>query len=273
MLLFGYNARLLHFSTIFSLLMTSIFKNATLALAATLLLLLTVNSTFAQSGDKKVALTTFFVDRQLDISGLPDNNKTFISQVMSMSKDTNFNLTPMLVNFKKTFFNEYAKNFTFSLLPESEVTQNEGYKAYPEPEMSDYIRPIVADGYKIMYPGTFLSRKENRAQNEMLELFPTADGVMFVFMRYGFYTKAAIGGLGAAGIRAVCHIWLYNKEGKAVFKIGEGATSKGTVALVAGVPLVSVEKILPLCKDATDRLLEDLMDRLPKMAKKAGEKL
>ena len=253
--------------------MTSFYKQCTLTCVLLVCFTLAANTIFAQGGDKKVALTTFFVDRQIDISGLPNNNQTFVSSIMAMSKDTNFNLTPMLASFKKSFFEEYSKNFTFSLLPETEVTENPEYQAYAEPDMMDYIRPIVADGYKIMYPGSFLNKKENRAQNEMLKVFPTADGVMFVFMRYGFYTKAAIGGLGAAGIRANCHIWLYNKEGKAVFKVNEGATSKGTVALVAGIPVVSVEKILPLCKDATERLLEDLQERLPKMAKKAGEKL
>jgi hypothetical protein len=227
----------------------------------------------AQKGDKKtVAITTFFVDRQIDVSEL-SGNAALTAQILTMAKDTNFNLQPVLEEFKNTFFTEYSKHFTFNLKPEAEVTENKDYQAFDEINMLDFARPLVANGYKIMYPGGFLQKKENRNQNEMIKIFPDVDGVMFVFMSYGFVKKVAFGGMGAAGIRATCNIWLYNKEGKAVFKIAEGANSKGTVALVAGVPVVSVEKILPLCKDASKQLLEDLMDRLPKMAKKAGDKL
>lgn len=251
--------------------MKQLHTKALTAIFSLLLLCLFCGSINAQSA-KKVAVTTFFVDRQIGVSEL-NGTAALTSQILTMAKDTNFNLEPQLEKFKTTFFNDFAKNFTFDLIPESVITGNPDYQAFQETKMFDYAQPIVAKGYKNMFPGGFLQKKENRDQNEMLRIFPQADGIMFVFMSYDFVKKVAIGGMGSAGIRATCNIWLYNKEGKAVFKIVEGATSKGTVALIAGVPVISVEKILPLCQDATTRMLEDLIGRLPKMARKAADKL
>lgn len=251
--------------------MKQLHTKAFTAIFSLLFLCLFCGNISAQSA-KKVAVTTFFVDRQIGVSEL-NGTAALTSQILTMAKDTNFNLEPQLEKFKTTFFNDFAKNFTFDLIPESVITGNPDYQAFQETKMLDYAQPIVAKGYKNMFPGGFLQKKENRDQNEMLRIFPQADGIMFVFMSYDFVKKVAIGGMGSAGIRATCNIWLYNKEGKAVFKIVEGATSKGTVALIAGIPVISVEKILPLCQDATTRMLEDLMGRLPKMARKAADKL
>ena len=55
-----------------------------------------------------------------------------------------------------------------------------------------------------MYPGGILQKKENRNQNEMLQMFPDSDGIMYVYMSYSFVKKVAIGGMGTAGIRAYC---------------------------------------------------------------------
>lgn len=227
---------------------------------------------FAQDSAKKVALTTFFVDRQINVSEL-STNAALVADMLTMAKDTNFNLQPILDAFKTNFFTEYAKHFPFTLKPEADVLENKDYQNYDEAFTSDFLRPLTPKGYKVMYPGGFLTKKENRNQNEMLRIFPDADGVMYVFLSYGFVKKVAIGGLGAAGIYATCNIWLYNKEGKSVFKIAEGANSKGTVPLVGGIPIMSVDRILPLCKDASARLFDDLMDKLPKIAKKAEKKL
>ena len=226
----------------------------------------------AQDAEKKVALTTFFVDRQIDVSDL-SGNAAFVANILTMAKDSNFNLQPVLDDFKNNFFTSYAQQFPFSLMPESEILENADYQAFEESIPFDFVRPLTPDGYKVMYPGGILQRKENRNQNEMLRMFPTADGVMYVFMNYAFVKKIAIGGMGTAGIRAFCSIWLYNKEGKNVFRIYESANSKGTVGMVAGVPIVSVDKILPLCHDASANLFEDLKGKLPKIAKKAAKKL
>ncbi len=235
-------------------------------------LLLAVFFTTGLYAQKKVALTTIFVDRYIGTSDL-SANASLAADILTMTKDSNFNLQPVLENFKTTFTESFAKDFPFDMIPEATVLGNQAYQDYKGRNWPDYASPLVAEGYKVMYPGVFLQKKENRDQVEMLQIFPEADGVMFVFMNFSFVKKLAIGGTGVAGIRATCQIWLYNKEGKSVFSIVEGANSKGTVGLVGGIPIIKTDKILPLCTDAAAELLEDLKGRMPKMTKKAASKL
>ena len=68
------------------------------------------------------------------------------------------------------------------------------------------------------------------------------------------------------------NIDLFNKEAKKVFKMEEYATSKKSVPLINGVPIMTSEKVLPLCENATERLLEDLKKELPKLVKKVDKK-
>ena len=76
-----------------------------------------------------------------------------------------------------------------------------------------------------------------------------------------------------AGVRAFVRIKLWNKDGKKVFSINEYGTSKKSVGIVAGIPIMKAEKLLPLCESASEKLVADLSKRLKKVAKKAAKKL
>jgi hypothetical protein len=78
--------------------------------------------------------------------------------------------------------------------------------------------------------------------------------------------------MGNAGMRAFINIDLFNKDAKKVFKMEEYATSKKSVPLINGVPIMTSDKVLPLCENATERLLEDLKKELPKLVKKVDKK-
>jgi hypothetical protein len=107
----------------------------------------------------------------------------------------------------------------------------------------------------------------------MMNIFNEVDGVMFVYMSYGYEPKVNIGGMGNAGIRAYMHMDLFNKEAKKVFKLDEYATSKKGVPMINGVPIMSSAKVLPLCANATQELLKDMNKDLPKLVKKVNKKL
>jgi uncharacterized membrane protein len=74
----------------------------------------------------------------------------------------------------------------------------------------------------------------------------------------------------AAGAVAYLNIFLYDKKCDKVFRIRERAVSKGKVPAAAGIPIMNVQKIQPLCQDATEALFEDLKGRLGKIVKKSG---
>jgi len=63
------------------------------------------------------------------------------------------------------------------------------------------------------------------------------------------------------------------KKAKKVFKIREFATSKKSVGIVGGIPIMSADKLLPLCENATAEVVEDLSKKIKKIAAKAAKKL
>lgn len=228
---------------------------------------------------KKVAVVTFYCDKWIDMSDL-GGTAALLSAAGTLAEDTTFDIKKVLTNFHDVFFNEFSKQLPFDLLPESEVISNEDYKAFQSywDETSDkdqkklMQRYATVDGYKPLLE--MLTKSEKRNENRMLEIFgDKVDGVMFVYLDFSMVQKVAIGGTGAAGISSYCRMKLWNKEGKKVFAINENAMSKGTVAVVGGIPIMKPEKILPLCEDSSERLLEDLRKRLGKIVSKSAEKL
>jgi hypothetical protein len=223
---------------------------------------------------KKVAVVTFYVDKQVSFDQI-GGGAALVAAIGSLSEDENFDLTPVLNNFHETFFNEYAQQFPFELIPEEEVTQNPEYMAYEskhgETEDEDrnklFQRYTTYEGYKPM-GATLLKKNSNEAA--MLEIFKEVDGVMLVNIEYAFVKKMVPF---TAGVSAYVSIKLYNREGDKVFKIREFATSKESVGIVGGIPVMSPEKLLPLCENATQEVVEDLAKRLKKIAAKADKKL
>jgi hypothetical protein len=221
--------------------------------------------------DKKVAVVTFGVNRYVGTRDLA-NGASIAAGIASLAKNPNFKLEGVLDNFYSVFFNEYAQSFPFKLLPETQVLENEQYKNYKTVDTTSYSYKfqLLKKGYNNLAV-SILYKKDI---NKMIEIFGNeSDGYMFVNLEFEFAPKVAFGGMGTAGISAYANISIWNKEGKKVVSIYEFATSKGTVPLIAGVPAIKLEQILPLCQDASDRLLSDLKGKLPKIIKKANEKL
>jgi hypothetical protein len=116
-------------------------------------------------------------------------------------------------------------------------------------------------------------KRENSNKMKMLELFKgKADGVMFINLGFKFQPKVAVGGMGTAGVAAVMNIMLFNAEGDKVFNFVEYATAKKSIPMVAGVPVLDLEKIKPLCEEASENLMKDMLEKMPKLIKKVDKK-
>ncbi len=232
---------------------------------------------------KKVAVVTFFVDKYIDASKITAAARDQSTE-QTMRDDPNFDLRPLLNDFYDTFTKKYAKEFPFKLVDEKEVIGNQAYQAYngldgiEDQDSVDYFneairdRFISIDGYKVFLSGGNMLRSW-RTEAHMMNIFDEVDGVMFVYMSYGYEPKVNIGGMGNAGIRAYMHMDLFNKEAKKVFKLDEYATSKKGVAMINGVPIMTSAKVLPLCANATEILLKDMEKELPKLVKKVNKNL
>ena len=227
------------------------------------------------SQNKKVALTTFWVTKHIGTSGL-GGGPALAAAIASLSDNPDFNLQPVLDNFYNTFTKEYAKQFPFDIMPEEDVLKREEYVNYEsrwgedkdEDRHKMLQRYLTPEGYKPMIETLFKGKHNNTMR--MLEIFKDADGVMFVTMGYNFIKKAVPF---TAGVQAYVKIKLWNKEGKKVFSINELGTSKKSVAIVGGIPIMKTDKLLPLCESASEKLVADLSKRLGKVAKKAAKKL
>ena len=235
--------------------------------------------------DKKIAIVTFYVDKYFNAEKIDDAARAATIE-LTAKDDPRFNLRPILERFHGTFLKEYVKEFPFEILSEEDVINHPNYQSYSgldgvegEDVDANLIetlkdRFIAIDGYKVLLSGGNLLRSW-RTEAHMLEALEDLeiDGVMFVSMYFQWEPKIAVGGMGNAGVRAYISIDLFNKEAKKVFKMNEFATSKKGVALLNGVPVMNYDKLLPMCEDASDRLMEDLEKKLPKLVKKVDKNL
>ena len=222
------------------------------------------------SQKKKVAVVAFYSDKTIDLSNLGLNG---LASIADLGSDPNFNLTPILEKYHDAFFNVYSKHFPFDLIPENEVIQKKEYIDFAPKfaKEGDAGKTIINyPGYKYIYEGI------NGEANEVgtATLFKeVADGVLFTEIHFALQKGFAVGGTGTVKMKAYARISLYDKNGKKVFAFNEGANSKKTGAIVGGIPVLTPEKVLPMCESALEELLKDLDERVNKMAKKTAEDL
>jgi hypothetical protein len=219
---------------------------------------------------KQVALVTFYSDKKIGGTGLG-------TAVESLVNDPSFDLKTLVNKSYNRFVGEFAKDFPFALIDNSQITSNESYKNYKSGLMADTsktINKLFGLQYAIAGEMIFaygdnqgLLKEEKRDPCNLAKIFPAADGILFVTMDYEFEPRLM--GV-AAGVRAYLNMFLYDKKCDKVFRIRESAPSKGKVPAIAGVPVMDPKKIQPLCEDATDQLFNDLKDRLAKVVKKSG---
>jgi hypothetical protein len=234
-----------------------------------LIILLAVAASFGQ--EKRVALVTFFGDKKIGGTGMGTLGE-------SLMKNPAFNLQPLVDKAYERFVNEFAKDFPFKLIDKNEITSNPQYQSFQSGMMPDTSKN-VNKWYGVQYAvikdmiwaygdNQGLLKEEKRDPCNLAKIFPDADGILFVTMDYEFESRA----MGfAAGAKAYLNMFLYDKKCDKVFRIREQGISKGKVPAAAGIPIMNVEKIQPLCQDATEQLFEELKGKLGKIVKKSAK--
>jgi len=248
-----------------------------------ILVLITAVVSFGQ--EKRVAVVTFYVDKYINADKIVETSRADTYE-KTKEDDPRFDLRPILEDFHATFMKDYVKKFPFEVVAEEVVLNHEMYKAYKGldgiedqdsiDQLSEAIndRFIAIDGYNVLLSGGNMLRSW-RTESHLLTILEdlNIDGVMFVYLHYGWEPKVAMGGLGNCGIRAYINMDLFNKEAKKVFKMEEFATSKKGVPLVQGAPVLNYDKLLPMCESATEELVEDLNKKLSKLTNKVEKSL
>jgi hypothetical protein len=229
-------------------------------------LLCTSITSFAQAR-KKVAVVTFYADKAVN---LDDVGMASASVIANLANDPVFDLKPILQKYHEKFFTDYATKFPFDLVPETEVTGNTAYQAY-KPALTHNTVPqqfTVIDGYKAIqdYAG-------HDNEDALLKIFPDYDGIMFVYVTFGLKQGFGVGGTSTTKMQAFTRIIAFNKKGDKVFVINEHANSKKTGVMVGGIPVMTPEKVLPMCESALTELMEDLDKRIDKIIKKTAKNM
>jgi hypothetical protein len=221
--------------------------------------------------NKKVAVVSFGINRSVGTSNL-SGAASMAGDIAAVANDPNFNLKPILDKFYKTFFEEYSKELPFELIPDNQVIGNEQYKAYKTIDTTSLFSKftLLKEGYNYLD----VSALYKKDIDKMVEIFENnADGFIFINITFEFSPKVAIGGMGTAAIYAYASMKIWNNKSEKVVNIYEGAVSKKSVSMVAGIPLCKTDKILPLCEEAADQLIVELKTKLPKIAKKSAKNL
>ena len=237
------------------------------------LLLIVLASTLTHAQKKKVAVVTFYANKMVSFKGLGGSYDLLLKDVMNLRDDPNFNLGPLLEKYHSNFFNEYSKDFPFELLPESEVLSNANYIAFQpnmDPGTYDMKNYLVYDKYKYAHEGMLGEFNEEGMAKALAD---KADGVMFVHIDFGLVKGFGFAGITQLEVRANTRIALYNKTGEKVFAFTEGENSTQSEIMVAGIPVMEPEKLLPMCETALDQLMKDLKKRLAKISKRSESKL
>ena len=225
------------------------------------------------SQDKKVAVVTFYADKSIDLSSFGAASY-LAADLVKLQENPDFNLSPMLADFHTRFLQDYSKSFPFQLVPEAEVLNSDTYKAIdPYSDWSDVMKTAVKakysplEGYKAI---DFLWGTQSA--HNLPVLFKQYDGVMFVFITFKLI-RVGFAGMGVTKIEAYANMVLYNNSGSKVFNIREYDSSKKVSPLVGGVPVMTPEKLIPMCESALTQLMDGLQKKLPKIIKKTEAKL
>ena len=240
-------------------------------------------------GQKKVALVSFIVNKQINTDGLgplAKNSGKLVSSLTDLVDDPEFNLKPILLDFKEKFYNEFVPDLPFEIIPEDKVINNDEYMSYipvsPEEDSKKIEEYQSIDGYKVLtiLRWNLLGVQKNSVDfDKMIQIFKNeANGIMTIEMYYGFEPMGF--GNVIVSTRVSCYISmrLWNieteKKKKQVFWILESGSSKDVIPAPGGIPIAKTDKMLELCKQATDRLLADLSKKgkMKKIVKKAAKK-
>ena len=194
---------------------------------------------------------------------------TITAALAVLSDATNFDLTGVVTKFRNQLFDDFSKDFTFELIDEKNVTENQDYINY-----GVKVNNSMTDFYHLMPEGYQYLVNDKKTKEKMNEIFgDVAQGFMFARIGYSLEKKVEIAGFGIAYVRSWVMIRIFDKESDKIFDLRVYAKSTGTFKFALGGAVLKAEQILPLCEEATDNAFIKMKEKLPKSIKKMDKKL
>ena len=212
-----------------------------------LMLVLTGCATFnsnALESVHNVAVVSVFCDKRIDMSDFK-GMAAFISQI---AQDESFRLEPVAESLTDDIFEDYAPHFPFSLMDEETVLNSSGYQTLYDSLVSD-LQPYfyaLPEGYQVVYPNNY------DAIDQLFQVFPDADGLMFVYADFKLDKVVQVLGFGTAKVRAYHRIYVVNRSHKVAMAKYNYASSDNSIKFALG-GVFDASLIQPLCEEATAR--------------------
>jgi hypothetical protein len=214
---------------------------------------------------KKVALVSVTGNKVIDASdfGLMGLFKT-------LAKDTNFLLQPIITEIKDRILNETAKDFPFEMLPEDSVINNVYYQ-----QLGKEMEKSLLSSFTVSPPGYYFIPNNKRKILLLDTIFDdqAVDGFMFVNVNYKLTKIIETMGMGTAKVQATINIMIYDTNAKKIFQLSVDQYSTNSLVFALGGNAMDIKRILPLCKEATDKAFIRIKQKLPKHLKKMNKRL
>lgn len=216
---------------------------------------------------RKAALISVFGSRNL--SDNPLDTKMY----QLIMEDSSFNLEPIVAKFDNLIREKFLPQFPFPFLSKEEVVNLPGY-----PDLKKYTRWANETVFTTAAPGyvpiaAFGIADDEEAMKKAFEILPAdVDVIMIAFIDFNLYDEMGFGGVSLKKVRANVNLKLFDRKIERVFKLKENAKSDKSVSAFGGF-VVDVENILPLIQNSSEKLFEEMNEKLPKSLAKMAKKL
>jgi hypothetical protein len=223
---------------------------------------------------KKAAIISVFGNKNL--SDDPMDTKIY----EALLKDSSFNITGTVSDFEKVIEGKLIPALGIPFMNKEEVVGNAEYQKVKSrlvrddeegKDFQNFYNPYVAaKGYKNI--AAFGIVNDKKAIARCFEIFPDIDAVLIAYIDYNLVAEAGAMGITNNRVYANCNIKMFNKEEKVIFKLKEGAKSKSSVVGAAGL-VTDPAKLKPMVFEASEQLIKDIEQKIPKSAAKMAKKL
>ena len=213
----------------------------------------------------KASVALIGVDKHISFS----DDFALGSLVQKLAQDDKFDLQPMAKDLHNNVFGLYAESVPFNLMPEEQVIDTDRYKNFrlydSDLKESNFKRGsniITVENYKD-YKVDYLDKSQ---REQLYKAIPNeADAMVLVGLSYKLVQEnSMIPGVNKGKIKATLNYEVTNSSGERILNVNKSAKSDSDMKVVLNAGMLSPDKILPMCQEATDKVMGKMQSFIAK---------
>lgn len=212
----------------------------------------------APAAGEKVALVSIYCSKQVDMSEFGGK----ASMITQLANSEDFNLQPFVEELHKRITSSYLENLDYDFVPESEVLTTEGY----DESLTDGAL-IKAEWLNKPEGYVGVHNQSKKTQKNTLAVFPDVDGIMIIGVDYKLKKMAQVAGFGTAKVEATVILKIVDRSAKKMFRVAVSQLSDDKLKFALGGAF-DTAKLMPLVKDATEKALTKMDEKIVKKQSK-----